>query len=116
MKTTLETPSQMLERLERMGLDRVKALLEKDHFDPKTIGLVAGWIKRKQEEENPAPTAPPADEVAREALKIARQAAAGARQAHVGAAKAQRMATIGLAVAGAATLVAILTLFAAAIG
>ena len=115
MKATLETPNQMLERLDRMGLERVRALLEQDHFDPKTIGLVTGWIKRKEEERNPTPAAPPTEEVAREALKAARQAVSEARKARVVAAKAQRLSTIGLAVAGAATLVAILTLFATAI-
>jgi len=115
MKATLETPDQMLERLERMGVDRVKTLMANKHFDPKTIGLVQGWIQRKIEEQNPTTPAPPVDEVAQEALQTARQAIREARKMRAAAAKTQRLATIAIAVAGAGILVSILTLFAIAI-
>jgi len=115
MKATLETPDQMLERLDRLGLDRVKSLLGTDHFDPKTIGLVQGWIKRKEEELNPTPTVRSADEVAQEALQTARQAKVEARKLRAIALKTQRTAQIALAVAGAAIVISFLTLFAFAI-
>ena len=115
MKATLETPDQMLERLERMGIERVKSLLATQHFDPKTIGLVNGWIQRKEEERNPTPAAPKTDEIAQEALKTARQAIREARKMRAAAVKTERMATIALVVAGAGILVSILTLFAIAI-
>ncbi len=115
MKATLETPAQMLERLDRMGLERVKALVESGHFEAKTIGLVTGWIKRKEEERFPTTPEPSAEEVAREALKTARQAQAEARKARHAAASARRASTIALVVAGAAAVIAVLGLFAAAI-
>ncbi len=115
MKATLETPDQMLERLERMGVDRVETLLESDHFDPKTLGLVHGWIKRKEEERNPTAPAPNFEEMAQEALKTARQALHEDRKTRVVALKNQRLATIAVAVAGTGLLISILTLFAIAI-
>jgi hypothetical protein len=33
MKATIETPDQLLDRLDSMGLDRVWNLLAKNHFD-----------------------------------------------------------------------------------
>jgi len=115
MKQTLETPDQMLERLERMGVERVTTLLESNHFDPKTVGLVHGWIKGKEEAQNPTPPAPKVDEIAEEALKTARQAIREARKLRAAALKTQRLATIAIAVAGAGIFVSILTLFASAI-
>lgn len=115
MKETLETPDQMLERLERMGLDHVKNLLESNHFDPKTLGLVHGWVARKAEEQNPTPAAPKPEAVAQEALQTARQAIREARNLRVAAAKTQRLFTIAIAVAGAGFLVSVLTLFAISI-
>ncbi len=115
MKATLETPDQMLKRLDRMGLERVKSLLETDHFEPKTIGLVQGWIKRRTEEQCPSPAAPKPEVVAQEALTAARQAIRETRKLRVAELKTRRMATIAIAVSGAAFLVSILTLFASAI-
>ena len=115
MKTTLETPDQMLERLERMGLERVQSLLATKHFDPKTLGLVQGWIARKREEQNPTPDGPAPEVVALEALQTARKATSDVRRLHVAAAKTQRLALIALAVAGSGLLISILTLFAIAI-
>ena len=115
MKATLETPDQMLERLERMGLERVQTLVETNHFDAKTIGLVHGWVKRKIEEQNPTRPAPKIDEIAQEALKTARQAIREERKTRAITLKTQRLATIAIAVAGAAVFISILTLFASAI-
>ena len=55
MKATLETPDQLLERLDSMGLDNAKNLLARKHFEPKAVGLVQGWVSRKEEELNPIP-------------------------------------------------------------
>ena len=115
MKTTLETPDQMLERLERLGLDRVQSLLTTNHFDPKTIGLVQGWVERKEEEQNPTPPVRTADEIAQEALHTARQATIEARRLRAAALQTQRMAQIAIAIAGAGIAISILTLFAFAI-
>ena len=116
MKTTLETPDQLLERLDRMGLDHVSNLLTKNHFEPKTLGLVQGWISRKEEERNPtAPAAPELDPVVQEALRTARQAIREARRVREDAAKTQRLATIAIAVASAGIVVSFLSLFAIAI-
>jgi len=114
MKATLETPNQLLERLERMGLDHAKSLLAKNHFEPKTLGLVQGWISRKEEELNPTPPAE-LDPAVQEALKTARQAIREARRVREAAAKTQRLAVIAIAVAGAAIAISILALFATAI-
>ena len=116
MKGTLETPDEMLERLDRMGLDRVKSLLTTGHFERKTLGLVHGWVQRKEEEKNPpAPPAPSAEELAQEALKTARLAVREARKMHAAAVKTRRTATIALALSGVGILLSILTLFAFAI-
>jgi hypothetical protein len=115
MKATLETPDQMLERLERMGVERVKSLLDGDHFDSKALGLVHGWIKRKAEQQNPTPPAPNFEEIAQEALKTARKAIREDRKTRAVVLKTQRLATIAIAVAGASVLISILTLFASAL-
>jgi hypothetical protein len=116
MRATLETPDQMLERLDRMGLDRVKSLLATDHFEQKTIGLVHGWVKRKEEEKNPpAPPAPSAEEIAQEAHKIARLAVRESKKLRAVVVKTHRMATLALALSGAGILISILGLLVAAI-
>lgn len=115
MKASLETPDQMLERLERLGLERVQSLLGTNHFDPKTMGLVQGWIKRKEEERNPTPKVRTAEEIAQEALQVARQATKEARKLRAVALKTQRTAQIAIAVAGAGIAISFLTLFAFAI-
>ena len=117
MRTTLETPNQLLERLDRMGLDHVRNLLTKNHFAPKTLGLVQGWIDRKEEQRNPTPPpeAPKPDPAVQEALRTARQALRETRKVREAAAKTQRLAIIAIATASAGILVSILSLFATAI-
>jgi hypothetical protein len=120
MPTVTETPDQMLERLERMGLERVRALIARGHFEPKTMGLVNGWIARKEREQrgpDPAPAEPENDlRVAVErGSRQSQRAATGAKAAHEAAAKAQRTAWIAIIVSGSAALVSILSLFALAI-
>ena len=116
MKATLETPDQLIKRLEHMGLDHAKNLLARQHFERKAVGLVQGWIARKEEERNPTPPPEAAkpDPAVQEALKTARQAIREARRVREAAAKTQRLATIAIAVASAGIVVSILSLFAIA--
>ena len=116
MKTIVETPDQMLERLELMGLERVKGLLAKNHFEPKTHGLVRGWVARKEEALNLSPPATPEiDPAVQEAIRTARKALLATVKTREDLKKVQTQALIATVVAGAAMLVAALALFAFAI-
>ena len=88
MQTTIETPDQLLERLDLMGLERVKTLHRKNHFEKKKRGVVDGWIERKEEELNPtpAPAVAKPDPAVQEALRIARRAFQEARKTQEAAA------------------------------
>ena len=112
-----ETPDQVLGRLDKMGLERVKALQARNHFEPKARGLVQGWINRREEALHPTPTpaAPEPDPVLLEALRTANKAAAKARGAQESAKAARRLALIAAGLGGAGLVVAILALFAAAL-
>lgn len=118
MSTVVETPEQMTERLEVMGLERVKALMSKGHFEPKTQGLVRGWIARKEEALKPPEPkkAPEIDPAVQEAIRAAKKAMAESRQARIELQKVQKQALVATVVAGAAALVAVFALFALAIG
>lgn len=120
MTTMVETPDQMLERLDRMGLKRVKSLTALGHFEKKAAPLVKGWIERR-ERELLGPTPEPADPdqelrmAVEEASRQAQQAKAGAKAAQKAALKAQRTALIAITIAGIGAVISILSLFALAI-
>jgi len=108
----METPDEMLARLDRMGEERVRALLGKgDYFEPKTVSLVRGWIERKERkrESNGDRDALPNLQAALDKVR------ADAHRAAKAAEKAQRFAMIAIGVGAASALVAVLALFALAI-
>ncbi|MDH3629138.1 MAG: hypothetical protein OEV00_02840 [Acidobacteriota bacterium] len=121
---THETPDQLLERLERMGLGRVKKLLSDRYFEDRAVGLVTGWVARQEQEiedSRPKPIDPmqvalqEANRQTQQALKEAAKAQVAAKQAQVAAQRAQRQATIALVTSCVGILTAILAMFAMAI-
>jgi len=120
MTTKVETPDQMLERLDRMGLERVKSLTARGHFEQKVVPLVKGWITRREREllkSTPEPAEP--DQKLRmaveQASRQAQQAKADAKAAQEAALKAQRTALIAITIAALGAVVSILSLFALAL-
>ena len=118
----LETPDHLLQRLEKMGPDKVRALIGMRHFEGKTLPLVKGWLDRREKEESKAEVRDvlaDTDRALENTRKLARQSSSGATKlaarAERAARRAQRLATIALVVASISTLVAFLSLFALAI-
>ena len=118
----METPDQMLHRLEKMGRNKVRALIGLRHFERKTLPLVKGWLDRKDEEESEAQVREvlaDTDRALENTRRLARQSSSGAiklaARAERAAGRAQRLATIALAFASLSTLVAFLSLFALAL-
>lgn len=112
-----ETPNQLLERLETMGLGRVKKLLADRYFEDRAVGLVNGWVARQEqaiEDRRPKPI-DPMQVALQEATRQAQQALEEATKAQVAAQRAQRQATIALTTSCVGILAAILALFAMAI-
>jgi hypothetical protein len=116
----VETPEQLLARLERMGEERVRVLLGRRYFESRTLPLIQGWLSRKEQARAPAPHAAPSE--SEEALRRARQAdeaATAARalaaQAVDGANAAHRFALFGIVFGSAGLLVSILALLALAL-
>lgn len=123
MTTTTETPDQLLERLEQMGLGRARSLLVMNHFEGKAQNLVKGWIARKEEEEElkvpPSPTPPaaaaPDAAAVQETIRMSRRAIREAQATREVVAQMRRLNTIAIATATAAIVVSILSLFALAL-
>jgi hypothetical protein len=114
----METPDELLARLDRMGEERVRALLCKKYFEPQTLSLVEGWISRKEQERGGnGGSAPQRDFGAalEKARTLAGRASEAATRAAENANKAQRLAIVGVAISSAALLISILALFALAI-
>ena len=115
----METPDEMLERLDRMGDDRVRALLGRgDHFEAKTVPMIRGWLERrakKRESNGDRETLPNLYRSFERLRTTARQAVEAAELAEELATKAQRLALIAAVVGGASLLVSVLALFALAI-
>jgi hypothetical protein len=120
----MEAPDQLLARLDKMGEPRVRGLLAKDYFEPKTISLVQGWISRKERERTGPQRTPEQerDEALRQALALAQEASEAAARAHELARKADeltrrthRLATVAVAAASVSSLVSILALLVLAI-
>ena len=114
----METPDELLARLDRMGEDRVRALLGRDHFEPRTQPLVRGWLERAEKSrsgngrgEDGAALLKSLDETRR----AARKAQEAADKADGSAKKAQRLALIAMTLGSAAMLIAVLALFALAL-
>jgi hypothetical protein len=120
----METPDQLLARLDTMGEARVRGLLAKEYFEPKTLSLVQGWLSQKERERTGAKRTPEEDrdEALRQARALAQEANAAAAQALELARKADelarrtgRLAMVALALASFSSLISILALFALAI-
>jgi len=119
----METPDQLLQRLDVMGEERVRALLGSKYFEPKKIQLVQGWLDKiddaRREDLPREPTAEELVETARIQAKEAAESAAKAREraaeAVVAARKAQRTALIAMTVGATGLLVSTLLLFAMAL-
>ena len=120
MTTKGETPDQLLERLELMGLKRVKGLVAQKHFEKKAIPLVKGWIERKEQELCPSTSEPAETDqnlrmAVEQASQQAQQAEAHAKAAQEAAIKAKRTASIAVTIAVIGAVISILFLFALAI-
>jgi uncharacterized MAPEG superfamily protein len=114
----METPDELLARLDRMGEERVRALLCKKYFEPRTIPLVEGWVSRKEQERaGNGGRIPPRDFGAaiEKARTLAGRASEAAARATETASKSQRLAIVAVAAGSAALLISILALFAMAI-
>jgi hypothetical protein len=114
----METPDELLVRLDRMGEERVRTLLGRDYFEPKAVSLVRGWLERAEQVHSGngrAMDGPALLESLEKARRGARQAWEAAEKADATARKAQRMALIATTVGSAAMLVAVLALFALAL-
>jgi len=114
----METPDELLARLDRMGEERVRALLCKKYFEPKALPLIEGWISRKEQERggNGGREAQQDFGAAIEkARTLAGRASESAKRATENANKAQRLAIAAVAVGSAALLISVLALFALAI-
>ena len=120
----METPTQLLERLDTMGEERVRTLLARNYFEPKKLTLVEGWLTRIDQAQQAAaePPEPTAGELidqaraqAREAAESAAKARERAVEATVAAKKAQRTALIAMTVGSTGLLVSTLLLFAMAL-
>ena len=119
----METPEEMVSRLERMGESRVRNLILSGHFAPRTMGLVKGWLlEKEQAREAPEEEAPPQpsiedavarlEQLAREAVEVAKEAAKLAVLASHAALLAHRLAIGGIVAGGVGLLAAILAMFA----
>jgi len=119
----METPEDMLGRLERMGESRVRNLIVSGHFAPRTMGLVKGWLLQKEqareareEDVSPQPSIEDAvarfEQLAREAVEVAEEAAKAAELASHAALLAHRLAIGGIVAGGVGLLAAILAMFA----
>ena len=112
----METPNQLLERLEKMGEQRVRGLLANPHFDPKALPLIQNWLSGKQpERDGGRPAKQELDEALEKARALARQAGESAKKASEVARKANRMAFAALAAGSLGLLVSILALFVLAL-
>ena len=129
----METPDQMLDRLEDLGPERVRALVGMRQFEKKTLPLVKGWLQRKDEEmeqlllaaaeQRARPDGEPIPAEAERALQntrtIVRQTSAAARQhaasADATAQRAWRMAVVALIVASVGAVASFLSLFVLAL-
>lgn len=112
----METPEEMLSRLERMGEARVRGLIASGHFAPKAMGLVKGWLGEKEKASVPQPPAPAEpDLAARKAAAAVKKATDVAAAASRLAVRAHRLAIVAIVIGGAGLLAAILTLFAMAL-
>jgi len=95
---TVETPEQLIERLGRMGEERVRGLIAKNYFPTHARPLVSNWLdeqeetRRKVVEMPHAPTPRPADDAAVKAQALARRAVAEAKLAKDAAAAAREQA------------------------
>jgi hypothetical protein len=114
----METPDELLARLDRMGEERVRALLCKKYFEPKALPLVEGWISRKEQERSGNGGRAPHQDLGvalEKARTLAGRASEAASRATESASKAQRLAIVAVAVGSSALLISILALFALAI-
>lgn len=114
----METPDELLARLDRMGEERVRALLCKKYFEPRTLPLVEGWISRKEQERSGNGGRARQQDLGvalEKARTLAGKASEASKLAAENANKAQRLAIVAVAVGAAALLISILALFALAI-
>lgn len=120
----METPDQLLQRLEAMGEERVRALLARRYFESRQTPLVQGWLAKleqaRSEAEEP-PAVPDAAELLQRARDLARQAEKAASAAQHRASEAatlarasQRLSLIAVTIGSIALLVSSLLLFVAA--
>jgi hypothetical protein len=114
----METPDELLARLDRMGEERVRSLLGRKYFEPKAVSLVQGWLERLEQARSGNGGAVPGAallEGLEQARRAARESRAAAERANESARKAQRLALIATTIGSVSMLVAVLALFALAL-
>jgi hypothetical protein len=114
----METPDELLARLDRMGEDRVRALLGREYFEGRAVPLVRGWLERVEKARSGNGDAVPGAallEGLEKARRAVRETKEAADQANASARKAQRLALIATTIGSVAMLVAVLALFALAL-
>jgi len=120
----VDTPEQMLQRLEAMGEDRVRAHIGMRQFESKALPLVNGWLSRREKERSEAsdnldPAKADAERVLHNTRALVRQSSSAATRAAIRAEErarqSWRLALVALIVASAGTIVSVLSLFALAI-
>jgi hypothetical protein len=102
-----------------MGEDRVRALLGRgDHFEPRAMPLVRGWLERQEQARAGHGAAMALPNLYREferLRKAAGEAVEAAEQARASMAKTQRFAMTAVVVSSVSMLISLLALFALAI-
>jgi hypothetical protein len=114
----METPDELLARLDRMGEERVRTLLGRDYFEAKALPLVRGWLERAEQARSGngrTMSGSALVESLEKARRGAQKAWEAAEKADACARKAQRLALIAVSVGSASMLVAVLALFALAL-
>ena len=121
----LETPAEMQARLERMGEVRVRSLLDSGYFDPRTMGLVKGWLDEKDRRRGVGPEAQTEQwdkelegltARLRKAEAAVKRSAEDAAAANRGLERATRMTRVSLILGSLAVVVSIVALFLAIAG
>ena len=106
----METPDQVIEKLEIMGEDEVRQRLSQGHFHSKKIPLVTGWLQRKDQGRAEQQAV-----VARQKAKVEEKRHEQIKDAMELAQAAQKQAKLATGVAGGSVLLAVVAIVLAAV-
>ena len=106
----METPDQVIEKLELMGEDEVRMRLAQGHFHSKKIPLVTGWLERREQNRAQQQAV-----VARQQARVEDKRNEQIKQAHDLATAAQKQANLAMMIAGGSVFVAVVAVVLAAV-